>query len=166
MPGWLAKLKARKVKLRYAHGDLVDLYIDACPVEQENHLGGTLCLILIRAQHEQTLMEIAPPSRNELEAKYFALERGLEALMSLAPGDENLRIFTDCWMLVNQLEGKYDVKDPGFQQHKSLVEELRAKLGRVEVRYVPKRENLAHAALEESLRMEEGKRFARAAKRF
>lgn len=128
------------------------LYIDASPIQKEDRQTGTLCTLLIKDGDVQLLTKEAPPSRNELEAKYFALEKGLGALESRGFQGRELTVFTDCWMIVNQLQGRYDVKDPVFIRHKRLVEDLMTKLGSVQVRYIPKKENLAHTTLEDRLR--------------
>ncbi|MFQ5838834.1 MAG: reverse transcriptase-like protein [Thermoplasmata archaeon] len=124
----------------------MELYIDASSLPTERGPPTTLCVLLLKDRDTQVLTEEAPPSRNELEAKYFALEKGLKTLASRGTKVSHIRVYTDCWMLVNQLEGKYEVKDPGFRHHKRLVEDLMAKLGSVEIRYIPKNENLAHVA--------------------
>ncbi len=50
-------------------------------------------------------------------------------------------------MLLNQLQGQYEVKDPEFLEHKARVESLLGRHARTELHYVPKADNLAHEAL-------------------
>lgn len=122
----------------------MEVYIDASPLLREGQEPGTLCTILIKGEGLQLSVAEAPKSRNELEAKYFALERALEGLPPRPTG--GIQVYTDCWMLVNQLQGRYDVKDPDFLTHKERVEGLLRQLGGGQVHYIPKSENPAHEA--------------------
>jgi ribonuclease HI len=130
----------------------LELYIDASPYVKKDRSEVTKCTLCIRTPDLEVIVREAPPARNELEAKYFALEAGLKAVESRGIPPEGLTVYTDCWMLVNQLQGKYEVKDAGFLRHKRLVEDLGTRLGGLNIRYVPKQENLAHRALEERKR--------------
>lgn len=125
----------------------MEVYIDASSLEKEDGDVATLCLFFAAGEAPQTAVREAPRSRNELEAKYFALEEALESLAVRASPPPELRVFTDCWMLINQLQERYDVKDPGFLRHKRRVEDLLARFASAEVLYVPKAENPATVAL-------------------
>ncbi len=125
----------------------MEVYIDASSLEKEDGDVATLCLFFASGEEPRTTVHEAPRSRNELEAKYFALEGALESLVEEGATPGPLRIFTDCWMLINQLEERYDVKDPGFLEHKRRVEDLLSRFTSAEVLYVPKAENPAHLAL-------------------
>ncbi len=125
----------------------MDVYIDATPILREDGVMGTLCVYLLKGEDIQVLVEVAPQARNELEAKYFVLERALESIPEDSSPEAGVRVFTDCWMLLNQLQGQYDVKDPDFLQHKARVEELLGRHVKAELHYIPKAENPAHEAL-------------------
>ncbi len=125
----------------------MDLYIDATPILRENHEIGTLCVFLLKGADVRVLAEEAPQAKNELEAKYFALERALESVPEDSAAEAGVRVFTDCWMLLNQLQGQYEVKDPEFLQHKARVEELLRRYAKAELHYVPQADNPAHEAL-------------------
>ncbi len=124
----------------------MEVYIDALPILREDEGRATLCVFLLKDDDIRVVAVEAPQAKSELEAKYFALEKALESIHGGRP-PEAMKVYTDCWMLLNQLQGRYEVKDPDFLRHKARVEELLGRHASAELHYIPKAENPAHEAL-------------------
>jgi ribonuclease HI len=65
-------------------------------------------------------------------------------------------LFADSELLVRQINGRYKVKNEGLKQLYNTVKELIAKIGSVEVQYIPREQNreadaLANKAIDEKL---------------
>jgi len=77
-------------------------------------------------------------------AEYSAAIIGLEHAVKL--GVSRVKLFADSELLVKQLNGQYKVKNEGLKPLYAKVKELIAKIGRVEVQYIPREMNKeAHA---------------------
>ncbi len=87
-------------------------------------------------------------------AEYTAAIIALEHAILL--GASRVRLFADSELLVRQLNGRYKVKNEGLKLLYHTVKELIAKIGSVEVQYIPREQNreadaLANKAIDEKL---------------
>jgi ribonuclease HI len=87
-------------------------------------------------------------------AEYQAAIIGLERALKL--GASNVRLHADSELMVKQLNGQYKVKNEGLKPLYQKAKELIAKIGRVEVQYIPREQNkeadaLANKAIDEKL---------------
>ncbi len=85
-------------------------------------------------------------------AEYSAAIIGLERAVEL--GASSVKLHADSELLVKQLNGQYRVKNEGLRPLYMKVKELIAKIGRVEVEYIPREMNeeadaLANKAIDE-----------------
>jgi ribonuclease HI len=85
-------------------------------------------------------------------AEYQALLHALR--WALDRGAPRVRIFSDSELLVRQMEGSYRVRHPGLVPLHAQAVSLRNRLGRAELRHVPREENreadrLANQAVDE-----------------
>jgi ribonuclease HI len=87
-------------------------------------------------------------------AEYTAAIIALEHAVLL--GASRVRLFADSELLVRQINGRYKVKNEGLKKLYDTVKELIAKIGCVEVQYIPREQNreadaLANKAIDEKL---------------
>ncbi len=87
-------------------------------------------------------------------AEYRAAIIGLEHAAQL--GASSVKLFADSELLVKQLNGQYKVKNEGLKPLYTKVRELIAKIGSVEVQYIPREQNqeadaLANKAIDEKI---------------
>jgi ribonuclease HI len=87
-------------------------------------------------------------------AEYSAAIIGLEH--AVKAGASRVRLLADSELLVKQLNGQYKVKNEGLKPLHAKAKELIAKLGSVEVQYIPREMNkeadaLANKAIDEKL---------------
>ncbi|HUI45989.1 MAG TPA: ribonuclease HI family protein [Nitrospirota bacterium] len=87
-------------------------------------------------------------------AEYTAAIMGMEHAVKL--GASSVRLFADSELLVKQLNGQYKVKNEGLKSLHHKVKELIAKIGSVEVQYIPRALNkeadaLANKAIDEKI---------------
>jgi ribonuclease HI len=87
-------------------------------------------------------------------AEYTAAIIALEHAVLL--GASRVRLFADSELLVRQINGRYKVKNEGLKKLYHTVKELIAKIGCVEVQYIPREQNreadaLANKAIDEKL---------------
>ncbi len=87
-------------------------------------------------------------------AEYSAAIIGLERAVEL--GASSVKVHADSELLVKQLNGQYRVKNEGLKPLYVKVKELIAKIGRVEVEYIPREMNreadaLANKAIDEKI---------------
>lgn len=88
-------------------------------------------------------------------AEYSAAIIGLEHAVKL--GASRVRLLADSELLVKQLNGQYRVKNEGLKPLYLKVKELVAKIGFVEVKYIPREMNkeadaLANKAIDDKLK--------------
>jgi ribonuclease HI len=88
-------------------------------------------------------------------AEYSAAIMGMEHAVKL--GASSVKLFADSELLVKQLNGLYKVKNEGLKPLYQRVKELIAKIGTVEVQYIPRAQNskadeLANKAIDEKIR--------------
>src|SRR4030067_1189824 len=88
-------------------------------------------------------------------AEYTAAIMGLEHAVHL--GASRVKLFADSELLVRQLNGRYKVKNEGLKPLYHTVKELIAKIGCVEVQYIPREQNreadaLANKAIDDRIR--------------
>ncbi|MDA8099968.1 MAG: ribonuclease HI family protein [Nitrospiraceae bacterium] len=87
-------------------------------------------------------------------AEYTAAIMGLEHVLRL--GATSVKLFADSELLVKQINGQYKVKNEGLKPLHAKVKELMARIGKVEVRYIPRAQNkeadaLANKAIDEKI---------------
>ena len=87
-------------------------------------------------------------------AEYSAAIIGLEYAVKL--GASSVKLFADSELMVKQLNGVYRVKNEGLKPLYQKVKELIAKIGSVEVQYIPRAMNkeadaLANKAIDEKI---------------
>jgi ribonuclease HI len=87
-------------------------------------------------------------------AEYRAAIIGLEQAVSL--GASSVKLNADSELLVKQINGQYRVKNEGLKPLHAKVKELIAKIGSVEVQYIPREKNkeadaLANKAIDEKI---------------
>ncbi len=88
-------------------------------------------------------------------AEYTAAIIGFEHAVKV--GASSVRLFADSELLVKQLNGQYKVKNEGLKPLHARIKELIAKIGRVEVKYIPREMNkeadaLANKAIDEKIK--------------
>lgn len=88
-------------------------------------------------------------------AEYSAAIIGLEHAVRLQAS--SVKLCADSELLVKQLNGQYKVKNEGLKPLHARVKELIAKIGSVEVQYIPRDQNreadaLANKAIDEKLK--------------
>ncbi len=88
-------------------------------------------------------------------AEYTAAIIGFEK--AVERGATKVRLFADSELLVKQLNGLYKVKNEGLKPLHARVKELIAKVGSVEVQYIPRELNkeadaLANKAIDEKIK--------------
>ena len=88
-------------------------------------------------------------------AEYTAAIAGLERAAQL--GASSVKLFADSELLVKQINGLYKVKNEGLKPLHARAKELIAKIGRVEVQYIPRAMNkeadaLANKAIDEKIK--------------
>ena len=87
-------------------------------------------------------------------AEYTAAIMGLE--YAVTQGVSRVNLFADSELLVKQLTGAYKVKNEGLKPLYRKAKELIAKIGSVEVQYIPRQKNqeadaLANKAIDEKI---------------
>jgi ribonuclease HI len=88
-------------------------------------------------------------------AEYTAAIIGLEH--AAKAGARSVKLFADSELLVKQVNGLYKVKNEGLKPLHAKVRELIARIGRVEVQYIPRGQNkeadaLANKAIDEKIK--------------
>ncbi len=88
-------------------------------------------------------------------AEYTAAIIGLEHAVKL--GASSVKLNADSELLVKQLNGQYKVKNEGLKPLHARAKELIARIGSVEVQYIPREKNkdadaLANKAIDEKIR--------------
>jgi len=88
-------------------------------------------------------------------AEYSAAIIGLERAVQL--GASKVKLCADSELMVKQLNGQYKVKNEGLKPLHARAKELIAKIGSVEVQYIPRERNkdadaLANKAIDEKIK--------------
>jgi len=114
---------------------------------------GAGVLILRDNKHVAKLSRYLGTTTNNI-AEYTAAIMGMEHAVKL--GASSVRLFADSELLVKQLNGQYKVKNEGLKSLHHKVKELIAKIGSVEVQYIPRALNkeadaLANKAIDEKI---------------
>ncbi len=78
-------------------------------------------------------------------AEYTAAIMGLERAVQL--GASSVKLFADSELLIKQINGLYKVKNDGLKPLHAWAKELIAKIGSVEVQYIPRAMNKEADAL-------------------
>ncbi|XP_038979218.1 uncharacterized protein Mb2253c-like [Phoenix dactylifera] len=87
---------------------------------------------------EQALRLEFPASNNE--AEYEALIAGLKLAKELKV--EDLKAFSDSQLIVSQVQGDFEAKEPSMQKYLQKVRELTSALGSFSIQHIPRTENL------------------------
>jgi ribonuclease HI len=87
-------------------------------------------------------------------AEYQAAIIGLEHCVKL--GASSVRLHADSELMVKQLNGLYKVKNEGLKPLHQKARELIARIGKVEIKYIPREQNkeadaLANKAIDEKI---------------
>jgi ribonuclease HI len=87
-------------------------------------------------------------------AEYTAAIMGLQQAVTL--GARRVKLLADSELLVKQINGQYKVKNEGLKPLHAQVKELIARIGSVEVQYIPRAQNkeadaLANKAIDEKI---------------
>ena len=87
-------------------------------------------------------------------AEYTAAVIGLQ--YAAGAGAARVKLYADSELLVKQINGQYKVKNEGLKPLHAKVKELIARIGRVEVEYIPREKNkeadaLANKAIDEKI---------------
>ena len=114
---------------------------------------GAGAVIKQEGKHVAALTRYLGTTTNNV-AEYTAAIIALEHAVLL--GASRVRLFADSELLVRQLNGQYKVKNEGLKPLYNTVKELIAKIGSVEVQYIPREQNreadaLANKAIDEKL---------------
>ncbi|OGW32782.1 MAG: hypothetical protein A2X58_10640 [Nitrospirae bacterium GWC2_56_14] len=88
-------------------------------------------------------------------AEYTAAIIGLERAVQL--GASKVRLYADSELMVKQLNGQYKVKNEGLKPLHARAKELIARIGCVEIHYIPRERNkdadaLANKAIDEKIK--------------
>ena len=92
---------------------------------------------------EYTLRVDFKASNNQ--AEYEALLAGLRMVKEL--GINSLRVFSDSQLIVGQVKGEFEVRDPTMVKYLQKVKDLVARLGYLEISHIPRSENARADAL-------------------
>lgn len=109
--------------------------------------------ILEKGKPQETIARYLGKTTNNI-AEYTAAILGLERAVSI--GASSVKLFADSELLVKQINGQYKVKNEGLKPLHFKVKELIARIGSVEVRYIPRAQNkeadaLANKAIDEKI---------------
>lgn len=108
-----------------------------------NFLGAGIGIVLVSPKGiklEHLLRLGFPTSNNEVE--YEALMAGLRATQKL--GVEDVEVYSDSSLVVSQLEGSFEAKDPQMTEYLNLVKLLQTSFGRVKIAQISRGHN-SHA---------------------
>ncbi|OGC59587.1 hypothetical protein A3A70_01880 [candidate division WWE3 bacterium RIFCSPLOWO2_01_FULL_42_11] len=78
-------------------------------------------------------------SKTNNEAEYLALIAGLN--LAIKHKVTTLQCFLDSKLVVEQINGRFKVKEPRMREMVTKVQDLITKIGKVEVTYVPREQN-------------------------
>lgn len=123
-------------------------FIDGSSLGNPGHAGAGI-LLQDSDQKEVEALSIYLGESTNNAAEYQALLLALENARDF--GARRLTVFSDSELLVNQMNGRYRVKNPGLRTHFNRVKELQRTFELLEVRHVSRGENqradrLAHQA--------------------
>ncbi len=133
-------------------------YIDEQSIGNENPTSPCRAKLTIAFRPETSSGHSAPTriitdeigDRTNNEAEYDALLRLLRLLQAHKP-KEDVRIYSDATLLVNQISGEWQVKEERLRKLRDEAKELMKELGRAQLEWVPREKNLAGLWLERKI---------------
>jgi ribonuclease HI len=128
------------------------IYTDGASRNNPGEAGAGVFIMQDGALLEQISQYLGTTTNNI--AEYTAAITGLERAVQL--GASSVKLFADSELLVKQINGLYKVKNEGLMPLHARAKELIAKIGIVEVQYIPRAKNkeadaLANKAIDEKI---------------
>jgi len=129
------------------------IYTDGASRNNPGEAGAGVYILQDGEPFEQIARYLGQTTNNI--AEYTAAIIGLEH--AVKTGARSVRLFADSELLVKQVNGQYKVKNEGLKPLHGRVKELIARIGTVEVQYIPRERNkeadaLANKAIDEKLK--------------
>ncbi len=129
------------------------IYTDGASRNNPGEAGAGVYILQDGQPFEQIARYLGQTTNNI--AEYTAAIIGLEH--AVKAGAKRVRLFADSELLVKQVNGQYKVKNDGLKPLHGKVKELIARIGSVEVQYIPRERNkeadaLANKAIDEKLK--------------
>ena len=128
------------------------LFTDGASRNNPGEAGIGVC-IMREGAHLEGIARYLGTTTNNI-AEYTAAIIGLERALQL--GASKVTLFADSELMVKQLNGQYRVKNEGLKPLHARAKELIAKIGSVEIQYIPRERNkdadaLANKAIDEKI---------------
>lgn len=128
------------------------IYTDGASRNNPGEAGAGVYILRDGEPFEQIARYLGQTTNNI--AEYTAAIIGLEH--AVKAGARSVRLFADSELLVKQVNGQYKVKNEGLKPLHGKVRELIARIGSVEVQYIPRERNreadaLANKAIDEKI---------------
>jgi ribonuclease HI len=129
------------------------IYTDGASRNNPGEAGAGVYILQDGQPFEQIARYLGQTTNNI--AEYTAAIIGLEH--AVKAGARSVRLFADSELLVKQVNGQYKVKNEGLKPLHGKVKELIARIGSVEVQYIPRERNkeadaLANKAIDEKIK--------------
>lgn len=129
------------------------IYTDGASRNNPGEAGAGIYILQDGEPFEQIARYLGQTTNNI--AEYTAAIIGLEH--AVKAGAKRVRLFADSELLVKQVNGQYKVKNDGLKPLHGKVKELIARIGSVEVQYIPRERNreadaLANKAIDEKIK--------------
>lgn len=129
------------------------IYTDGASRNNPGEAGAGVLILRDREPVERVSRYLGVTTNNV--AEYSAAIIGLEQALRL--GASRVTLLADSELLVRQLNGQYKVKNEGLKPLFAQAKELIARIGRVEVQYIPREQNreadaLANKAIDERIK--------------
>ena len=126
------------------------IYTDGASRNNPGEAGAGIFILRDGKPHEKIARYLGRTTNNV--AEYTAAIIGLE--YAIKQGATQVKLFADSELLVKQLNKEYKVKNEGLKPLYRRANELIAKIGSVEVQYIPREKNkeadaLANEAIDE-----------------
>lgn len=128
------------------------IYTDGASRNNPGEAGAGVCIVQDGKVVEKIARYLGTTTNNI--AEYSAAIIGLEHAVTL--GAVSVKLLADSELLVKQVNGQYKVKNEGLKPLYAKVQELIAKISRVEVQYISRERNreadaLANKAIDEKV---------------
>lgn len=113
---------------------------------------GTTCTCVILSEDEQRIVEetvMLPQQTTVNQAEYYGVLTGVEKLIqylakhNVSLQDVSVEIYGDSQLVIKQLEGQYECKDPQLRVLRSKVRNMLSKFKSYSFYWIPREENLA-----------------------
>ena len=128
------------------------IYTDGASRNNPGESGAGIYILKDGEPYEQIARYLGTTTNNI--AEYTAAIMGLEH--AIAAGATKVKLFADSELMVKQVNGLYKVKNEGLKPLHAKARDLIARIGSVEVRYIPRTQNkeadaLANQAIDEKI---------------